>query len=60
MNLNKQVIEERDELFSSEDELPKTAAITEKQQEVLNNTKIYNRLEDNFHLSNKKALFWNM
>jgi tubulin monoglycylase TTLL3/8 len=23
-------------------------------------TKIYNRLEDNFHLSNKKALFWNM
>ena len=22
--------------------------------------KIYNRLEDNFHLSNKKALFWNM
>ena len=23
-------------------------------------TKIYNRLEDNFHLSNKKALFWNI
>jgi len=22
--------------------------------------KIYNRLEDNFHLSNKKALFWNI
>lgn len=22
--------------------------------------KIYSKLEDNFHLSNKKALFWNM
>lgn len=22
--------------------------------------RIYNRIEDNFHLSNKKALFWNM
>lgn len=23
-------------------------------------TKIYNRLENNYHLSNKKALFWNI
>lgn len=23
-------------------------------------TKVYNRLENNFHLSNKKALFWNI
>jgi hypothetical protein len=60
MNLNKQVIEEQDDLFSSEDELPKLAAVAKKQQDVLFNTKIYNRLEDNFHLSNKKALFWNM
>lgn len=34
----------------------------EEEEEGVNlfTTKIYNRLENNFHLSNKKALFWNI
>ena len=54
---------EREEVSSSEEDnqqpSPKQTNVNEN-QDMMYQTKIYNRLEDNFHLSNKKALFWNM
>ena len=52
--------EERDEYSSSEEDTPHTSPPSNENQEAMYQTKIYNRMEDNFHLSNKKALFWNM
>lgn len=65
MNLNKQVYEERDLVSSSDEDEPSKGSPTKtkiynENQDVMFQNKIYNRLEDNFHLSNKKALFWNM
>ena len=41
-------------------ELTDEAELSDEEQTTVPEHKIYNRLEDNFHLSNKKALFWNM
>jgi len=54
------VLEEREEVNSYEEESPQQATDEYNNQDALFQTKIYNRLENNFHLSNKKALFWNM
>jgi len=60
LELKQQVIDERENASTSEEEgSPKNSPYNEN-QEIMFQTKIYNRLEDNFHLSNKKALFWNM
>lgn len=57
LDLKQQVLEERENAsYSDNEEEPKQS----NPSEDLYQTKIYNRLEDNFHLSNKKALFWNI
>ena len=57
LELKQQMLDERENASTSEEETPKS---TNENQDNMFQTKIYNRLEDNFHLSNKKALFWNM
>ena len=59
LDLKQQVMDERENASTSEEEAPNLASNNDN-QEIMFQTKIYNRLEDNFHLSNKKALFWNM
>ena len=59
LDLKKQVMDERENASTSEEEAPNLTSNNDN-QEIMFQTKIYNRLEDNFHLSNKKALFWNM
>ena len=59
LDLKQQVMDERENASTSEEEQPNAGANNDN-QEIMFQTKIYNRLEDNFHLSNKKALFWNM
>ena len=59
LDLKQQVMDEKENASTSEDETPQICQNNEN-QEIMYQTKIYNRLEDNFHLSNKKALFWNM
>ena len=58
MNQLKKQIEDEYTNESSNDQDDKSQ--TGESQEDYFKCKIYNRLEDNFHLSNKKALFWNM
>jgi hypothetical protein len=56
LELKKQVMEER--LADSEEDVEQKK--TGENMEAMYQNKVYNRLEYNFHLSNKKALFWNM
>jgi len=58
--IKKQTFEERDWVDSSEEDVSKSPTKAKENQEAMFQNKLYNRLEDNFHLSNKKALFWNM
>lgn len=58
MNELKKQVEDEYTNESSNDQDDKSQ--TGESQEDYFKCKIYNRLEDNFHLSNKKALFWNM
>ena len=62
LELKKQVEEERYCLSDSEHEVssPKKNQEQASGEETKQFPRIYNRLEDNFHLSNKKALFWNL
>lgn len=54
LDLKKEIEKEKEtEDFESEGE-------EETENSSLFTTKIYNWLENNFHLSNKKALFWNI
>jgi len=54
IDLQKTVEREKLNIEESEEE-------EEEEQGVnLFTTKVYNRLENNYHLSNKKALFWNI
>jgi len=57
IDLKKQVEEENENVSNTEGELH---VQSNEVQDDYFKCKIYNRLEDNFHLSNKKALFWNM
>jgi hypothetical protein len=61
VQLKAQVYEElkEEEEDKSEEEKDENNKITDIQEDLFKK-KIYNRLEDNYHLSNKKALFWNL
>ena len=43
-----------------EDPIDRSNPMSLKDELLFFKNKMYNRLEDNYHLSNKKALFWNM
>ncbi|CAI2384528.1 unnamed protein product [Moneuplotes crassus] len=60
-DLKKQILSERaDDSYEEESPQQANEEGAPTSASTLFQTKIYNRLENNFHLSNKKALFWNM